>query len=41
MNEMTIGAEEMNKTSVHLSEISGKVNDSINRIGMQIDQFKV
>ena len=41
MNEMTIGAEEMNKTSGHLSEISGKVNDSINRIGMQIDQFKV
>jgi hypothetical protein len=41
MNEMTIGAEEMNKTSGQLSEISGKVNDSINRIGMQIDQFKV
>lgn len=41
MTEMTIGAEEMNKTSGHLSEISGKVNDSINRIGMQIDQFKV
>lgn len=41
MTEMTIGAEEMNKTSAQLSDISGKVNDSINRIGMQIDQFKV
>lgn len=41
MNEMAIGAEEMNKTSGQLSNISSKVNDSINRIGDQIDQFKV
>ena len=41
MNEMSIGAGEMNKTGSLLSDISTKVTDSINRIGTQIDQFKV
>ncbi|MBQ3921781.1 MAG: HAMP domain-containing protein, partial [Spirochaetales bacterium] len=41
MQEMSIGAKDMNKTSALLSGISSKVNDSINRIGEQIDQFKV
>ena len=41
MNEMNSGATEMNKTSAILSDISAKVSDSINRIGTQIDQFKV
>jgi methyl-accepting chemotaxis protein len=41
MQEMSIGARDMNKTSALLSGISSKVNDSINRIGEQIDQFKV
>ena len=41
MNEMSIGAKEMNQTSAALSEISSKVNESINQIGTQIDQFQV
>ncbi len=41
MNEMSIGAGEMNKTGSLLSDISTKVTDSINRIGTQIDQFRV
>ncbi|MBQ2529252.1 MAG: HAMP domain-containing protein [Treponema sp.] len=41
MDEMSVGAAEINKTSSLLSEISTKVSDSINRIGTQIDQFKV
>ena len=41
MQEMSIGAKDMNKTSALLSGISSKVNDSINQIGEQIDQFKV
>ncbi len=41
MKEMSIGAKDMNKTSAVLSNISSKVNESVNRIGEQIDQFKV
>ncbi|MBQ9627217.1 MAG: hypothetical protein IJR40_08600, partial [Treponema sp.] len=41
MEEMTVGAKEMNNTSAALSEISSKVGDSINMIGSQIDQFQV
>ena len=41
MDEMSVGAAEINRTSSLLSEISTKVSDSINRIGTQIDQFKV
>ena len=41
MSEMSIGAKEMNQTSAALSEISSKVNESINQIGTQIDQFQV
>ena len=41
IDEMSCGASEMNKTSALLSHISTKVTDSINRIGNQIDQFRV
>ena len=41
MAEMSAGAKEMNKTGSVLSDISGKVRESINRIGAQIDQFQV
>ena len=41
MAEMSLGAKEMNKTGSVLSDISGKVRESINRIGAQIDQFQV
>jgi hypothetical protein len=41
MAEMSQGAKEMNQTSSVLTEISAKVRESINRIGLQIDQFQV
>ena len=41
MNEMSIGAREMNGTSAILAEISGKVGESIDQIGAQVDQFQV
>ena len=41
IDEMSCGASEMNKTSALLSHISTKVTGSINRIGDQIDQFRV
>ncbi|MBP5706724.1 MAG: methyl-accepting chemotaxis protein [Spirochaetales bacterium] len=41
MREMSAGAADMNRTSSVLSGISGKVRDSVNKIGTQIDQFKV
>ena len=41
MNEMSAGAKDMNKTSAELSEISSKVHESIQKIGEEIDQFKV
>ena len=41
MTEMTSGASEMNRTSATLTDISVKVRESINKIGSQIDQFKV
>ena len=41
MTEMSNGAKAMNKTSAVLSDISSKVSESVNRIGMQIDQFQV
>ena len=40
MNEMNKGAENMNKTSADLSDISTMVKTSIQKIGEEIDQFK-
>ena len=41
MEEMSIGARKINETGATLSDISGKVKDSITQIGTQVDQFKV
>lgn len=41
MEEMSIGAKKINETGASLSEISGKMKDSITEIGGQIDQFTV
>ena len=41
MEEMSIGAQKINETGVQLKEITDKVEDSITKIGAQIDQFKV
>ena len=41
MEEMAVGARKINETGATLSDISGKVKDSINQIGEQVDQFKV
>ena len=40
MGEMSAGAKDMNRTSAGLSDISGKVHYSIQKIGAEIDQFK-
>ena len=41
MEEMSIGAEKINETGASLSTISSSVKDSIDKIGDQIDQFRV
>ena len=41
MAEMSSGAKDMNGTSASLSDISSKVHYSIQKIGQEIDQFKV
>ena len=41
MAEMSSGAKDMNGTSAALSDISSKVHYSIQKIGQEIDQFKV
>jgi len=41
MEEMEVGAKRINETGVQLKDISDKVDNSINKIGAQIDQFKV
>lgn len=41
MEEMSIGAKKINETGATLSEISAQVATSINRIGEQVDKFKV
>jgi len=41
MEEMSIGAKKINETGSALSEIAGKMQNSIEQIGSQIDQFKV
>ena len=41
MEEMSIGARKINETGAALSEVSNQINDSIAKIGEQVDQFKV
>ena len=41
MQEMSAGAKDMNGTSAALSDISSKVHYSIQKIGKEIDQFRV
>ena len=41
MEEMAAGARKISETGATLSDISGKVKDSITHIGVQVDQFKV
>ena len=40
MAEMSSGAKDMNRTGAALSDITGKVRYSIQKIGAEIDQFK-
>ena len=41
LGEMSIGARKINETGVALSDISGIMNDSIAKIGNEIDLFRV
>ena len=41
MNQMSAGARKINDTGVALGGVSEKIRDSIDKIGAQIDQFKV
>ena len=41
MEEISIGARKINETGAMLSEISGKVQDAIDKIGSQVDLFTV
>ncbi|MBQ4379556.1 MAG: HAMP domain-containing protein [Treponema sp.] len=41
MEEMGIGARKINETGAALSEVSGQISGSINKIGEQVDKFKV
>ena len=41
MEEMSIGAKNINETGAALSEVSDQINSSIDKIGVQVDQFKV
>ena len=41
MEEMSAGASKINETGAELSNISSKVQESIDTIGSQIDRFKV
>jgi methyl-accepting chemotaxis protein len=41
MREMAVGAKDINTTGAALSEISGKVRAAIDKIGSEIDQFKI
>ncbi len=41
MEEMAIGARKINETGAALSEVSTQINDSIGKIGEQVDKFKV
>ena len=41
MEEMSVGARKINETGAALSEVSNQINESIGKIGEQVDQFKV
>ncbi|MCR4938969.1 MAG: cache domain-containing protein [Treponemataceae bacterium] len=41
MDEMNIGAQKINATGSQLTEVSDDIKDSIDKIGTQVDQFKV
>lgn len=41
MNQMSAGARKINDTGVALTDVSEKIQQSIDKIGNQIDQFKV
>ena len=41
MDEISVGARKINETGATLSEISGKVQDAIDKIGSQVDLFTV
>ena len=41
MEEMAVGARKINETGAALTEVAGQMNSSINKIGEQVDQFKV
>ena len=41
MDEMASGARKINETGMQLNDISQNVQNSINKIGSQIDLFKV
>ncbi len=41
MDEMAVGAQKINETGSVLTEVSDRVKDSIQKIGNQIDEFKV
>ncbi|MCR4631100.1 MAG: methyl-accepting chemotaxis protein [Treponema sp.] len=41
MDEMSIGAQKINETGTVLTEVADRMKDSIEKIGNQIDEFKV
>ena len=41
MEEMSIGSQKINETGAALSDVSEQIKSSINKIGGQVDQFKV
>ena len=41
MKEMAVGAQKINETGSTLSEISNQVQQAIEKIGSQVDLFKV
>ena len=41
MEEMSIGAKKINETGSTLREVSDQIGDSIGKIGVQVDKFKV
>jgi len=41
MDEMAVGARKINETGSTLSEIAQQVRNSIQKIGAQVDLFKV
>ena len=41
MEEMSIGARKINETGAALNDVSSQIKGSINKISVQVDQFKV